>query len=257
MAPAFMAVPLLCGCARACGLETEYFLEDAGGAPIAHFPLDENAGTVARDVVVGLEGFLKGGASWQPGVIHGAIEFDGLTGQVELGVHDLFDFGPDDFSIAMWLRYPSAAMQNESTWTVLQHGNVNEPYYNLSFNFSPANGRRLSFEMSDGIVARNTPLTCKFFFDDQFEQWFAVAVVRRGSLLTLYVNGTVWSETDIGALDASTIHETTLAKTPGDLNPFPGRLDDVRFYDVALSVEEAAALYLDVAEPWQPPVCNE
>ncbi|HZO14190.1 MAG TPA: LamG domain-containing protein [Polyangiaceae bacterium] len=260
IAPAFLAVPLLCGCARACGLESEYFLEDAGGpaAPVVHFPLDEGEGTVAHDVVSGLEGVVKGAAEWRPdGVIAGALEFDGVTGHVDLRVHELFDFGPDDFSIALWLRYPSAAMSNENSWTVVQHGNVNEAYYRLSFNHSPANGRRLFFEIGDGIVARNTPLVCKFYFDDKYDQWFAVAVVRQGAVLTVYLNGTVWSQTDIGALDASTTHDTALAQSPGNLSPFPGRLDDVRFYDVALTAEEIAALYLEVEEPWQPPSCNE
>lgn len=260
IAPAFLAVPLLCGCARACGLESEYFLDDAGRAAalVAHFPLDESSGTVAHDAVSGLEGVVKGAATWRPdGVIAGALEFDGVTGHVDLGVHDLFDFGPDDFTIALWLRYPSAAMSNEDSWTVVQHGNVNEAYYRLSFNHSPANGRRLFFEIGDGLMTRSTPLVCKFYFDDKFEQWFAVAVVRQGTLVTLYVNGTVWSEIDIGALDASTTHGTTLAQTPGNLNPYPGRLDDVRFYAGALTAEQVAALYLEVQAPWQPPVCNE
>src|SRR5262245_25547352 len=124
IAPAFLAVPLLCGCARACGLESEYFLDDAGSptALVAHFPLDEGTGTVAHDAVSGLEGALKGAAAWQPGIIAGALEFDGVTGHVDLGVHELFDFGPGDFSIALWLRYPSSAMSNENSWTVVQHG---------------------------------------------------------------------------------------------------------------------------------------
>jgi len=257
---------LLCGCARACGLEGEYVLDGAGGAggagnasrsPIAHYPLDEADGVVARDVASALDGTLHGGTTWRPdgGKIGGALELDGLMGHVQLGTHDAFDFGAGDFSITLWLRFPS--MDNLSDWVLVQHGNVNEAYYKMGLSYQRANGRRVTFDLDDGMTELSTPLVCKFYFDDQLEQWFLFAVVRTEGDLSLYVNGLLWSRTTIPPIDVSTTHETTLGMSPGNLLPFPGRLDDVRFYDVALTADEVAELYEAVEPPWQLPSCAE
>jgi hypothetical protein len=256
---------LLCGCARACGLEGAYELGAGGGAaggpasPVAHYRLDEDGGLVAHDVIGGFDGTLEGMATWQPGggKVGGALQFDGVSGHVELGVRDAFDFGESGFSITLWVRFPSAAMDNEEQWVLVQHGNVNDAYYRVYLDYSLANGRRVFFEIGTPTDRWTTPAVCKFYFDDKREQWFLFAAVRTEGQLSLYVNGILWSQIAIAPLNVSTPHDTTLAMTPGSLNPFPGRLDDVRFYDVALTEGEVERLYDDVEVPWQRPHCQE
>jgi hypothetical protein len=274
---AFVGLSLSCGCARVCGLESDYLLDEslevagvggagsggAGGAsmpdPVAHYLLDEESGDIAGDAAGGLEGRLEGGATWLPdgGRIGGAVEFDGVDGQIELGIHDVFDFGPNDFTITVWYRFPPAAADNEEDWTILQHGNVNEPFYRLRLVFAAAAGRRLSFDLGDLDGEQGTPLVCDNHFDDKQETWFMIAAVREPLALSLYVNGALWAQTGVRAFDTSTVHDTTLGKTPGNLAPMPGRLDDVRFYDVSLGPEQVARLYLETEEPWTPPPCTQ
>ncbi len=73
---------------------------------VAHWRFDESSGTTALDSSGnGLNGTLEGDPQWVPGVIGGALEFDG-DDYVDFGAPEVFDFGTEDFTITAWIKMP-------------------------------------------------------------------------------------------------------------------------------------------------------
>ncbi|MHC4500734.1 MAG: LamG-like jellyroll fold domain-containing protein, partial [Planctomycetota bacterium] len=77
--------------------------------PVAHWQLDEGAGTIAADSSGnGLDGTLMGDPQWVAGIIGGALEFDGVDDYVDCGNPSILDFGTGDFAISAWIKTTDA-----------------------------------------------------------------------------------------------------------------------------------------------------
>jgi hypothetical protein len=80
----------------------EYWLTDY--RLLAHWKLDEAAGSIAKDSIADHDGTLHGNPLWQPagGKVGGALEFDGVDDYVSTP----FVLNPQDgaFSVFVWIK---------------------------------------------------------------------------------------------------------------------------------------------------------
>ena len=97
--------------------------------------------------------------------------------------------------------------------------------------------------LSAAVNSWNTGYGSSYIFD--FDQWYFVASVYDAGTVSNYLNGALL---DSGPAGASAMTQDTRdmyigACTPGILEVFNGKLDDIRIYDRALTPEDIAELY--------------
>ena len=77
------------------------------------WPLDENAGDTAEDVVGPNDGVHVGGPASIGGKVAGALRFDGTGSSVEVPDHPSLRFGTGDLSVDAWIRTSSLSLAPE------------------------------------------------------------------------------------------------------------------------------------------------
>lgn len=225
---------------------------------VSWWPFDETTGAVANDLraAVNNVGFYGPGAAKPqpvPGVVKGALRFDGVDDYVETGLpndNEINFLGActagataEPFTIDMWIKAdPAAALP--SVVTVLDKrvlvGNVL-----VGYALTLVNGR-LSFQMNGvNFFDPNTPK-----LDDG--QWHFIAVtVNRCAPLSqgqFYVDGGfVHTFTPTGASLNNLANNSNLylgRRAPlFDKNYFKGALDELEFFKTALSGTELGQIY--------------
>jgi hypothetical protein len=204
---------------------------------VANWKFDETEGTVAYEAVEGKDGYLFGNPIWQPaeGKKEGALQFDGINDYL-ISVCDL---NPADgpFSVFAWIKggAPGQVIISQMDGT-----GSGETWLGMDIESGclitglvpiPA-GRFVTLPLkSQQIISNN--------------QWHHIGFVWDGSYRSLYVDGIEVAE-DTSALtplkysDGGLYIGTNKALDAGCF--FSGMIDDVRIYDIALSVEAIASL---------------
>jgi hypothetical protein len=177
-------------------------------------------------------GGVKGGYA---GKIGGAGKFDG-NGRVQLPASTLFNYGANDFSIAVWVSLAQGSdfhaiydgRPNVAGHIALIHDTSQIPPAGWTFQQRPE-GSTVQVFVSEAGVATTT------------EAWHHVALVRQGAKFTLVIDGLpVASKTgEATVLNGTYVNLGWLADNAQGLN---GMLDDYRIYDRALTQPEVAAL---------------
>ena len=206
----------------------------------AYFKLDETEGDIASNSINDNHGILHGEPLWQPlsGQKGGALEFDGIDDYAVTG----FILNPQDgpFSAFAWIKggAPGEVIISQAdgtdgtgaTWL-----GMSAPGGNLMTGLVPPPvGRFITQPMLSETVITSG-------------QWRHVGFVWDGSYRYLYVDGVEVAK------DANPITLAPLKSATGGLligagktfdtgTFFSGLIDDVRIYDVALNIEEIAAL---------------
>ncbi len=191
--------------------------------PVGAYGFSEGSGTTTADVSGnGNNGTLTNGPAWTTsGRFGNGLVFDGSNDYVSLSNSQTLTL-TDAFSFEAWV-YPTA-----STW----HGVV---------GYNSAHVYELGIS-SDGIAA----ITANLGGTDrqaiapsaiELNTWTHLAATYDGSVLKLYVNGTVVaSNTTTGSLPSQS-GPVWIGKAPS-YGVFQGRVDEVRIYDRALSANE-------------------
>jgi hypothetical protein len=220
--------------------------------PVAHWKLDETSGTTARDAgLAANHGTLQGGASgptWvAAGRVRGALAFDGVDDQVNIGPDAGLKAIVNTFTIAFWARalatheidaqsvtgtagiagqrYVIGPDQGGTTYGSADHAGV---------GVSVGTNGISVYEHSDGYL----PAT--LVHQKALAAWTHVAVVYSAGRPSLYVNGAFVKQ----GLQSP---KAFVHARPGAIGGmvygfFQGELDDVRIYDRALSGEAVDAL---------------
>jgi hypothetical protein len=200
--------------------------------------LDESGGTTAFDSSGnGNNGTVSGGATWSPtgGVLAGDLTFDGVSGEVI--VPNALDLGQTSaFTLSYWFN---VANINNSQGLVAKRDQID------------TNNDYTTFLQTDGhIYVDINSSNDRFSSNTVFAPgtWYHVALVYDGTQpaaqrASLYVNGvldTVATESSASIPDSTSTFK--LASTSGTSGFMAGSLDDVRFYQRALSSAEVVAL---------------
>jgi hypothetical protein len=216
---------------------------------VAHWPLDEGAGTVVHDIVGNNDGEMVGldpATAWiSDGAIGGAVRFDGEADHhIEVPNSDALDFGDVDFSISCWIRYPegvdNVAASVMNGWVV------------KGTNSSPGTGNRYQLFIDDGGGVRFTidndavgksrveVNRAPFYTGD----WVFVVSVRDSinDELLIYADGILQGTAPDNSGDISSGEPLRIGNCVSEHAPMMGDIDDVRIFDKALSEEEIAAV---------------
>src|SRR4029077_8628399 len=79
---------------------------------LGHRAFEEREGAIAfDDSGQGNNGTLRGGTSWGPGPLGGALRFDGVDGYLEVERGDSVDFSKGPFTFALWMQDTNAGQQ--------------------------------------------------------------------------------------------------------------------------------------------------
>ncbi len=242
-----MGIALVAGVALGCGPAP---IEVALVAPdpllnglVAHWPLDDSAGTATDHSGNGHDGTLAAG-TWITGNFGGALHFD--SGNA-VSVPSFPDASAS-WSVALWARPSSPASGNNLWYTLISTENVFKGGWEMNIRLDPASNIYYEFAywigpgQSDYALVRCTCVV--------FDQWTHLAAVRDGpgGTLSLYVNGVLQST--MPQAPATTALPLILPGSPtlflgrwlGDARLYVGDLDDVAVYNRSLVASEVMRL---------------
>jgi len=209
---------------------------------VAHWPMDDDV----NDVVGDNDGTILGNVSFVEGALGSAAAFAAEPNTAIL-VPDSpsIDFGDEDFSISMLLRYPVAPADTEED--ILMKGTTGSPGIGSRYVLFTKGGN-IRYEIDNGPVniksgQLNVPQTPVVT-----GEWVHLVVVRDSvnDLLSMYadgiligtgadVSGDISSPGEAMRIGGSTMHDL--------VNQVSCYIDDVRIFPSALTEAEIAAIY--------------
>jgi len=207
---------------------------------VAHWPMDEGAGTVVADVAGGNDGAIVGNVAW---LADGGVSFDNVDGNhIEVPNADVLDFGDVDFSISMMVRYPTPPVDTDR-WII--KGTHGDPGTGSRYEIFHTSGATVRFTIDNGP----DNVKSKLEVDDTAivtGDWVHVVAVRDATndLMVFYADGVllgVLNETsgDISSGEVMFIGEST-DETETAMS---GDMKDIRIYDFALTADDIASIY--------------
>ncbi|MBN2180383.1 MAG: discoidin domain-containing protein [Sedimentisphaerales bacterium] len=223
-----------------CFVSLVLFLSMAGNTSaelVALWKLDDGTGTIAKDSVGSYDGTLMGDTRWAAGHLRGALEFDGDGDYVDCGNEPVFN-PAGSFSVAYWayIRDWGVAWgecmigkggdNNRGGWTVRRGGGQT-----IMFTIAGAGGNH---------TGNQTP---------PLEEWIHITAVydQENGFAYIYFNAEEALNSPASGTVDTTDNSLYLGTRGNDdgVGPdawgdafFNGLLDDVRFYDHALSQAE-------------------
>jgi hypothetical protein len=202
---------------------------------VGHWKFDEGAGTIALDSSgLGNDGTLGGDPQWVAGVKGGALDLDGIGDYVSIdGVAD--DITTNIFTLTAWFKTTQTA-----------EGSL--------FATNTGSGHALQFGVKGGNVWVDDGLETQFPPAVNDDQWYFVAYVRDEATAYIYVDGALRS-TDPATDNPASETRWSIGQEWDPPNPsdeYEGMVDDVRFYNYALSLGEIGWL-AGMTEPFDKP----
>lgn len=197
---------------------------------LAHFPLD---GTPPANAVGDGEGTINGDPTTDAeGVIGGAYDFDGEDDYV-----DLPGFVPDgsNATVSVWVNADSWGGPDEDRNEIVFWGD-GPP----QFEIVPQGGT-LRFHYWDGSQRNGFDTTDATVPTGEWVHICGVYDIDDGTA-AVYMNGEEVASTAVSAEVSFSGTNSRLASHPNESRAFDGRIDQVRFYQRALSQSEVAQL---------------
>jgi hypothetical protein len=227
---------------------------------VGYWNLDQGTGAVASDVSGYADHGAVSGATWQEGVINGALHFDGQNDYVLIGPASSLSYVTNSsFTFAAWAR-PDDVPSGSNGYGIFLRVGVHPTYF---FGLSYGADQRFYAQV---INASESFVTLR---SDQIGPgaWHHVAMVVDDSAkrLYLYLDGAPVSGSPVsysgalmdlnrGAGESYSAGEYYIGSGKPDRGAgsyfarhFKGLIDDVRIYDRALSPEEGQRLSKSVA----------
>jgi hypothetical protein len=200
----------------------------------------------ANDSVGINHGTLKGSASFAPGEIGQAFSLDGITGCVFVPASPSLDVGPSGgFTIEGWVSSPTITAQQ----IIVEWHDTGNLY---GFGVHMQTGTGSAGGASPGALYANVVDTggnYHFIWSNpnvlvanQF-QHVALTYDEASGMGTLYVNGALVAQSNLGVFTPRTTGDFYLGERPGWSLNYTGLLDEISLYNRALSADEIAAIY--------------
>jgi hypothetical protein len=200
-----------------------------GHGPIAHWKLNDGSGVTAVDSRGNNDGTVASG-TWTTGHVGGGLSLNGTTDYVTIA--DSATLRPTTaLTIAAWVK-GDAWGSGTDVDTILRKGDTNPNNWQLAIA-----GGKVSLMLDENDDAGHVGTTTL-----STGTWYHVAATWDGAKVRIYVNAVL---DNAPAAHASPIGTDTRAvylggRSGADL--FDGIIDDVRFYNYALSAKEIAAI---------------
>ncbi|MBN1478870.1 T9SS C-terminal target domain-containing protein [candidate division KSB1 bacterium] len=211
--------------------------------PIAHWRLDESEGETANDAVGDRHGTWVGNVVWAPesGRYGGAIQCEDDSSFIEVDDSDmrLFEDLGNEFTVSVWV----AVYEFTSDWQGIVF--KNDKFF-LERNNSTGNGtiNGIHFKVKDETGAQPFNLYGNILIDDG--DWHHVVGIYEFDTAYLYVDGELDVEGSatgdfIGLIPDPLLIGAKMENTYR--NSWNGLIDDVKFFNYALSPEQVDSLY--------------
>ena len=216
---------------------------------VAHWKFDETTGASAKNAVVGgPDGVLQGGPTWQPSLgLGGALQFDGVDDQVDIGAFNLL--AGREVSISVWFR---ADELGRPMRFISKADNSATARHLFAIGITPLSGIPgvVEFRLATDALQRHRRWAPGVKLEVQ--RWYhMVAWYQSGTGMKIYLDGAEVALNTGSALtgiilnnDIDTkIGNQSDAATEDNKRPYRGLLDDMRIYSWALSEADIATLY--------------
>jgi hypothetical protein len=216
---------------------------------VGHWSLDEGTSTIAHDFSGNsLHGTLTNmtpHTDWVGGKKGKALDFDGTDDFIALGNPSALNI-VGQVTLSAWVNFNSFPTSNNCGGG-FYCGVIFEKGYDgsvegYSLRYSSQGGSRLEMLSYSGVTTNNTFASITF----PVNTWHHVVGLHNGTQWKIYVDGVNVATTadNDGALSSTanaSIGGAYISGTPSRF--FPGKIDDVRVYNRALSDAEILALY--------------
>ena len=210
---------------------------------VAHWPMDEGAGTMVTDVVGGNNGTMVGLDPLTAWIINGGVSFNDLdNNHIEVPHADVIDFGDVDFTISFLVRYDTTPTTTDR-WII--KGTHELPGSGSRYEVFYSGGQTIRFSIDNG------PADIKSRIEVPGEacvtgDWVLVVAVRDATndLLSIYAD-TVLLGTEIDASgDISSGEPLRIGESTDEIETaMGGDMKDVRLYDIAMTADQVAELF--------------
>ncbi len=202
-------------------------------ALVAWWPFDEGTGTVAADLSGnGNDGDIQGGATWVPGVLETALEFNGSDSYVD-APHIPFD--DRSFTIAMWIN-PGQTSSDHIFFSQTQSSSTD-----LSMHFRVIGGGTLRFGFySNDLDGPSGAVEAGNWY--HVAMWYDYENQNR----RIYMNGEMVAEASATPYKGTT-GNTHIGQWNGG-EYFNGMIDDVQVYSKPLSDAEVVKIMSGLAD---------
>jgi hypothetical protein len=214
---------------------------------IAYYPMDEGEGTVVKDVSGnGHDGTIMGATTWvdgHPGMGK-ALLFSGAgTSKVSLGTWNnvgSYNLATNTgtMTVAFWIKETSVPTTWAQPISKRSHWNTDGMMWHVEVLFR--NGYFRFASSSSGNLDKPTPLT--------MNEWTHVAItVDTPGPAIMYINGVEVSRLNIFKFSSGVNIDICIGANANNRYGFPGIVDDVQFYDTALTAAEIPELMKGVS----------
>lgn len=211
-------------------LQTRRLLRPAG-----HWRFDDAAGTTVKDSSGnGNIGTASAGVTWVTGNKGGAATF--ATAYVQIANNPRVNV-LGDFTVAAWVKSTQAPVASEYPMLVSKVGGAPDVGFQMVLHSST------SAPWYASIWTNGTEAAVNATSDAADGAWHHLLAVRAGTTLRVYHDGVQQGTSTVSAvslLNPAALFLGALNTTP--TYPYAGDLDDVRFYNRALSQSEITAL---------------
>ncbi|MGI6278201.1 MAG: DUF2341 domain-containing protein [Patescibacteria group bacterium] len=160
--------------------------------------------------------------------------FDGSDDLVKITHTDTFNFDSDEITISTWINPTSL---NTNDFII----GKSQSYNGFSLRLDSSNASYLEFYIGDG--------SSYYFTSDQKAHgmttgnWYQVTATFNGSTMDLFVNGESIGSASANFSPSWGTHDLIIGADAAEDNEIPGKIDEVRIYNRALSPAEVKALY--------------
>ncbi len=218
------------------GLGLASMASAADSSLVGWWRFDETSGAVAADSSGnGNDATLHGDPQWVPGSIRGAVQIDGDDDYLEAAPSESLNVTGDQITLTAWVYFDDVSVVQIILAKVFNNTTHTSPYFSYGLHIL-SNGRgrcwlSLTSNTQSFAMAPTGTVTPG--------QWHHMAGVYDGSQIRLYLNGEVVATVDATG-DINPYPDTIyrMGNNGGLTEPMAGKLDDIRIYTRALSVDE-------------------
>lgn len=221
----------------------EIYVRENKKETIGKWEFNEGEGEQTKDESGYTKDAYVGDVEWVEGIEGKAIRFKGEGESVDLGLGSLNMFGPNAFSVSLWIR-PELLSR---TTRVLWYGN-SVSSSSILWRVSTLTGGGVQFHVQQPLDNKNKG--SQFVSTEtglvKANEWNHIVCVRDSDTLTIYVNGEKCASQSFGYtvdLSGSTLPLAAGADKDKKGDRYVGAMDSVRIYNYALTDNEVREIY--------------
>lgn len=215
---------------------------------VAHYTFDGNANDSSPN---NLNATVFGATltTDRKGVANGAYSFDGDNDYVSINHNALFNFEDSDYTISLWVMTAEDQVAHNGINDILRKWNGNAEGYPYAISYRnntviDDNTDKFFFGIYNGQTCGQTASDTSNEVDNN--SFSHIVIKRESNVIFQFVNDIlVGSFSDLQTCSTANTANVTIGCRGNLVRFFKGKIDDVRFYDRALSKAEITDLYTE------------